>query len=74
MQQLRKDANLEIQARIKVFYSTDDAEVLTALQSWSDYIRGETLADAVTLNPTVPTDVKAVTIGNAKLPIWIDVK
>jgi isoleucyl-tRNA synthetase len=74
VQQLRKDANLEIQARIKVFYSTDDADVSAALKSWNEYIRGETLADAVTLNSTVPADVKAVSIGNAKLPIWIDLK
>ncbi|MBC7822235.1 MAG: class I tRNA ligase family protein [Planctomycetaceae bacterium] len=74
VQQLRKDANLEIQARIKVCYSTDDADVLAALKSWGEYIRGETLADAVNLNSSVPTDVKAVTIGSAKLPIWIDVK
>lgn len=74
VQQLRKDANLEIQARIKVCYSTDDANVLTALQSWGEYIRGETLADSVSLESTVPSDVKPVTIGNAKLPIWIDAK
>ncbi len=74
VQQLRKDADLEIQARIKVCYSTDDADVLTALQSWGEYIRGETLADAVTLESTVPADVKPVTIGNAKLPIWIGTK
>ena len=74
VQQLRKDANLEIQARIKVSYATDDADVLAALQSWGEYIQGETLADAVSLELTVPADVKAVTIGNAKLPIWIDVK
>lgn len=74
VQQLRKDADLEIQPRIKVCYSTDDADVLTALQSWGEYIRGETLADAVTLESTVPADVKPVTIGNAKLPIWIGTK
>jgi isoleucyl-tRNA synthetase len=71
VQQLRKDANLEIQARIKVGHSTDDADVLAALQSWGEYIRGETLADAVTLESVVPADVKPVTIGNAKLPIWL---
>ncbi|MFM9961174.1 MAG: DUF5915 domain-containing protein, partial [Planctomycetaceae bacterium] len=74
VQQLRKDANLEIQARIKVSYATDDADVLAALQCWGEYIRGETLADAVTLNASVSADVKAVTIGTAKLPIWIDAK
>jgi isoleucyl-tRNA synthetase len=74
VQQLRKDANLEIQTQIKVSYSTDDANVLAALQSWNEYIRGETLADVVTFDSNVPAGVKAVTIGNARLPVWIDVK
>lgn len=74
VQQLRKDADLEIQARINVCYSTDDANVLAALQNWGDYIRGETLADSLSLELTVPADVKPVTIGNAKLPIWIEAK
>ncbi len=74
VQQLRKDANLEIQARIKVSYSTDDADVLAAMQSWGEYIRGETLANSVTLESTVPPDLKPVTIGATKLPIWIATK
>jgi isoleucyl-tRNA synthetase len=74
VQQLRKEANLEIQDRIQVGYATDDADVLAALQSWGEYIRGETLADVVSLETTVPADVKPVTIGNVKLPIWITVK
>ncbi|HLQ46725.1 MAG TPA: DUF5915 domain-containing protein, partial [Planctomycetaceae bacterium] len=73
VQQLRKDANLEIQARIKVFYSTDDAEVLAALQSWSDYIKAETLANSIESSTSPPSDSKPVTVGNAKVTIWIEI-
>ena len=44
VQQLRKDAALEMDARIRVHYETIDPALLSALQVWEDYIRGETLA------------------------------
>ena len=73
VQQLRKDANLEIEARIKVFYSTDDAEVLAAIATWADYIKAETLAIELVQSSAVPPDAKPVTVGNAKVTIWIEV-
>jgi isoleucyl-tRNA synthetase len=73
VQQLRKDANLEIQARINVFNSTDDADVLSAIAAWTDYIKAETLADSLERSDTVPHHAKPVTVGNAKVTIWIEV-
>ncbi len=71
VQQLRKDANLEIENRIRVGYATEDAGILQALKEWDEYVRGETLADDVSAqNPN--GEVKAVQVGEAKVPIWIE--
>jgi len=73
VQQLRKDADLEIEARIKVFYATNDSEVLVAIAAWADYIKAETLATELAPSGAVPADAKAVSVGNAKVTIWIEV-
>ena len=71
VQQLRKDADLEIEDRIRIFYSTDNAEVIAAITEWADYIRSETLADSITRIETAPTGVKAALIGEVQVPVWI---
>ncbi|TXT28990.1 MAG: isoleucyl-tRNA synthetase, partial [Planctomycetota bacterium] len=71
VQQLRKDANLEIQDRIQVCYATEDAEVLAAIAAWTDYIKTETLATELMPSNAVPPETKPVTVGNAKVTIWI---
>jgi isoleucyl-tRNA synthetase len=43
VQQLRKDANLEMNARIHLRYDGDDTTA-AAVETWADYIRAETLA------------------------------
>jgi isoleucyl-tRNA synthetase len=48
IQQMRKDAGLEIEQRIRITYATDAPEARAAIAEWSDYIRGETLADGLT--------------------------
>jgi isoleucyl-tRNA synthetase len=72
VQQARKDADLEIQDRIRVFYHTDDAAVRAAIEQWAEYIKAETLADDVTFSNELPDDVKPVTVGDAKATIWIE--
>ncbi len=72
VQQLRKDANLEIQDRIKVSYATDDADVPAALQSWGEYIKAETLANSIESSASSPSDSKPVSVGSAKVTIWIE--
>ena len=70
VQQLRKDADLQIQDRITVNYQSDDSEIATAITEWSDYIQNETLADSIEAG-TTDADVKPVSIGNAKAQVWI---
>ena len=47
IQQLRKEADLEMDARIRVRYDTEDEPVQRAVCDWADYIRAETLALSV---------------------------
>jgi len=72
VQQLRKEADLEIEDRIKVYFNTNDAtEVEQAVSNWSEYILGETLGDQLT--PSDNSDeTKVVTIGNTKVAIRIE--
>jgi isoleucyl-tRNA synthetase len=70
IQQLRKDADLQIQDRITVQFQSDSSDIATAVTEWSDYIQNETLADSVEAG-TAGADVKPVSIGNAKAQIWI---
>jgi isoleucyl-tRNA synthetase len=72
IQQLRKDANLEIENHIRVGYSTTETEVLTMLTEWSDLIRSETLADNLTSSTEAPADAKQVNVGDAKVSVWIE--
>ena len=70
VQQLRKDADLQIQDRITIHFQSDDPEVAAAVSGWSDYIQNETLADSIEPG-TADTDIKPVSIGNAKAQVWI---
>ncbi|MBX3450019.1 MAG: class I tRNA ligase family protein [Planctomycetaceae bacterium] len=72
IQQLRKDADLEIEQRIRVGYQSDDTAIADMLATWSDYIRGETLADELTAD-TPPAEAKSVIVGEAKFPLWMSV-
>jgi isoleucyl-tRNA synthetase len=71
VQQLRKDADLEIEDRINLFYQSDDGVVKQALAEHHDYIRSETQADKIESATSVPAGVKAVSIGGAKVLVWI---
>ena len=70
VQQLRKDADLQIQDRIKVQFQSDSSDIKTAVTEWADYIQNETLADSIEPGEAA-SDVKPVSIGNAKAQIWI---
>jgi isoleucyl-tRNA synthetase len=72
VQQLRKEADLEIENRIHVFYATEDKMVSAALAEWDDYIRSETLADSITRAASPPGETKAVLLGEVAVPIWIE--
>jgi isoleucyl-tRNA synthetase len=72
VQQLRKDADFEIEDRIRISYATDNAEVIAAITEWSEYIRSETLADSITRVETAPAGVKEAPIGEVQVSIWIE--
>ena len=48
LQNLRKEAGLEVSDRIRLHYRSADAIVREAVEHFSDYISGETLATAIT--------------------------
>ncbi|HET6326208.1 MAG TPA: class I tRNA ligase family protein [Planctomycetaceae bacterium] len=71
IQQLRKDADLEIEDRIRVFHQTDDADVKQALGAHRDFLGTETQAVAIESAASAPDGVRAVSIGSAKVFLWI---
>jgi isoleucyl-tRNA synthetase len=71
VQQLRKDANLNIQDRIKVEYHSPDKTVQAMVAEWGDYIRGETLADAIDFSMSPGVETKSVNVGESVVTIWI---
>ena len=73
VQQLRKDANLEIENRIRIGYVSADAEIATMIREWGRLIQGETLADNLSSTQAAPEGAKTVNVGEAKVAIWIDV-
>lgn len=71
VQQLRKDANLNITDRIKVEYHSPDKTVQAMVAEWGDYIRGETLADAINFSMSPGVETKSVNVGESVVNIWI---
>ena len=71
VQQLRKEADLEIEDRIRVSHQSDDGGVSQALAEHREYIATETLADAIDSSTAVPDGLKTVSIGTAKVFVWI---
>ncbi|MDB5385911.1 MAG: Isoleucine--tRNA ligase [Planctomycetaceae bacterium] len=71
IQQLRKDADLEIEQRIRVYYASNDSDIQSAVAQWTDYIQAETLANRLENAPVQPT-AKQVLVGSVEIPIWIE--
>ena len=74
VQQLRKDGNLEIENRIMIEYISEDPQVLQMLMEWGDLVRNETLADQIQMGEKAPLDLQPVSVGDAKVWIWIHVR
>ena len=70
VQQLRKEADLQIEDRVRISHLADDKEAAAALAAWSEYICNETLADALEAADSLP-DGKEVTIGDAKVRVKV---
>ena len=47
VQEARKAAGLDLTDRIRVTYDATDADRAAAVAAWADYVKGETLADAL---------------------------
>ena len=73
IQQLRKDADLEIEQRIRVRYVLADEPTQAALGKWSAFIQSETLAEELTLVAEPSASAKSVEIGSAAASVWIEV-
>jgi isoleucyl-tRNA synthetase len=71
VQQLRKDANLNITDRIRVQYHSEDNTVQAMVAEWGDYIRGETLADSIAFSMSPGVETKSVNVGESVVKIWI---
>ncbi|MEZ6131650.1 MAG: class I tRNA ligase family protein [Planctomycetaceae bacterium] len=71
VQQLRKDANLHIQDRIKIEYHSEGNLVQAMVAEWSDYICGETLADGIDFVAAPSADAKSVAVGSVTATVWI---
>ena len=71
VQQLRKDADLNITDRIKVQYHSADNTVQAMVAEWGNYICGETLADEISFSSSPGVGVKSVSVGDVAVTIWI---
>jgi len=71
VQQLRKDANLNIHDRIRIEYHSADNTVQSMVAEWGEYIKGETLADSIEFSITPGADSRSVTVGDSQTQIWI---
>ena len=71
VQQLRKDANLHIQDRIRIEFHSEDNLVQGMVAEWGDYICGETLADEISFVSAPPADSSAVSVGGTTATVWI---
>ncbi len=74
VQQLRKDANLNITDRIRIEYYSEENIVQAMVAEWGNYICTETLADSIEFSLTPGADVKSVIVGDALVQIWIVVR
>ena len=70
VQQLRKDAGLEIEDRIGIAYATDDVDAATAIDEWAATICGETQADVLEHSATLP-DGQPVKVGDADVRVQV---
>ncbi len=70
VQQLRKDADLKMDARIRVRFDTDDDAVAAAVETWGDYIATETLALDITRGLLDEPD-RVAKVGGAEIKLAI---
>ena len=69
VQQLRKENDLQMDDRIRLRYRTDSEELRQAIDTWADYIKGETLATELTAGVD---GGKSVKVGPGELTLEIE--
>ncbi|MEX1230330.1 MAG: class I tRNA ligase family protein [Planctomycetaceae bacterium] len=69
IQQLRKDHDLQIQDRIAIRFHAADADCRAAIDTWSETIKGETLADRIESSDR--EEGKQTTVGSTV--VWVEV-
>lgn len=76
VQQARKDANLEIEQRIRVRYVVDGTPAgraaVEAVTTWRETIASETLAVEIVHESVAAEGVNEVAIGDANVKLWIE--
>ena len=70
VQQLRKEAGLNIEDHIHLRWATDAADLAAAIGKWRDYVMGETLTETMEQG-TGEGGAKTVKIGGADLTIHV---
>ena len=70
IQNLRKDSGFEVTDRIKLYYFSDES-VMKAVQSKSDYIKNETLADSIEFNDNLSSFIEEELVS-VKVKIYIE--
>ncbi len=73
IQSRRKDTGCEYTDRIEVGIVTDSAEIRRAVEQFSDYISGETLAAALKLQPLNSIEAVEVKLGEDTLQLFVRV-
>ncbi|MGC1273331.1 MAG: DUF5915 domain-containing protein, partial [Planctomycetaceae bacterium] len=70
IQQMRKDAGLEIEDRITIRYAAS-GEAAAAIETFAEYIRAETLAERLERSGTLP-EGQTVRVGSAEVKVKIE--
>lgn len=71
IQDRRKDLACEYTDRIEVAIVVDDDELRLAVQEYQEYLRQETLADAITFEPLEDTDSVTIKVAGVTLELFV---
>ena len=72
IQNMRKNADFNIEDHIATWYATPDAELAQVIDAWSDYIRLETLTDSLLAgDPPAEAHVETHKIAGTELTIGV---
>ncbi len=73
VQNRRKDLACNYTDRVELAIVTDEADILTAVRSFKEYIQTETLAVEIATGPLPGVEPQAVKIGSAAVQLYVKV-